>query len=134
MTNKPNDNGNFTLLCVDSIDGGVAAGRFYHGSLSSERTFLSLDQFLLATDRLLDGAEMPSRAAAGTIWRTGKIATFKIRIFFRQNASWQGSVTWLETRHEENFRSALELLSILRQALVPAQQCRMRPSSLKVAK
>ena len=135
MTQKSSDKGNFILLCIDSLEDGVAAGRFYHSCLSRKRTFRSLDQFLLETDRLLDGEQLSFTAASNSnIWHTGKIATFKVNIIFRQNNSWQGSIIWLETRHEENFRSALELLSIVRQALIPAQKGRMRPSTLKIAK
>ena len=32
---------------------------------------------------------------------------------FRQNASWQGNVTWVEKGIEESFRSALELIMLM---------------------
>ena len=50
---------------------------------------------------------------------TGKIATFSVRVIFRQNASWQGSVTWLEEKTEENFRSVLELVLLMHSATSP---------------
>ena len=136
MNRKPHDNGTFILVCVDSVENNCASGRFYHGNLDNERTFSNLNQFLVNMDRLLDSECFEASSAdenTGSIWRTGKLATFRLRIAFRQNASWQGSVMWLETRHEERFRSALELLSIFQQALIPSQEKRMRPSSLKVA-
>ena len=37
---------------------------------------------------------------------SGKLATFYVRILFRQNASWQGTVLWSEGGQEERFRSA----------------------------
>ena len=40
----------------------------------------------------------------------GKIATMTLRVMFRQNASWQGTVTWIEQNKTENFRSVLELI------------------------
>ena len=49
--------------------------------------------------------------------QTGKQATFALRILFRQNASWQGSVTWLEGKKEQSFRSALELVLLMHSAL-----------------
>ena len=136
MNSKAHDNGKFILVCVDSVENGSASGRFYPGSLDDERSFHNLSQFLVKMDHILDGddcAVVPAAGTAGTIWHTGKVATFKLRVMFRQNDSWQGSVMWLETRHEEKFRSALELLSIFRQALIPSQEKRMRPSSLKIA-
>ena len=48
---------------------------------------------------------------------SGQTATFAIRVAFRQNANWQGSVTWLEGRKEEKFRSALELFHLMDSAL-----------------
>ena len=39
-----------------------------------------------------------------------------MRVIFRQNASWQGSVTWLEEEKEENFRSVLELVLLMHSA------------------
>ena len=47
----------------------------------------------------------------------GELATFAVRIIFRQNASWQGSVVWLEGEREESFRSALELVLLMDSAL-----------------
>lgn len=129
------DNGTFLLVCVDAMENGSASGRFYPGRPNDERTFHNLSQFLVSMDRILDegtGSLPPAAENPGTIFRGGKIATFKLRVMFRQNESWQGSVMWLNTRHEETFRSALELLSIVRQALIPSQEKRMRPSSLKV--
>lgn len=49
--------------------------------------------------------------------REGKLATFVIRILFRQNASWQGSVTWLEGDVEASFRSVLELILLMDSAM-----------------
>ncbi|MBQ6876068.1 MAG: hypothetical protein IJN46_07520 [Lachnospiraceae bacterium] len=44
-------------------------------------------------------------------------ATFSVQILFRQNASWQGSVLWVERKIEESFRSVLELLLLIDNAL-----------------
>jgi hypothetical protein len=49
--------------------------------------------------------------------REGKMATFALRILFRQNASWQGSVFWYDGEQEESFRSVLELLMLMDSAL-----------------
>ena len=47
----------------------------------------------------------------------GRAATFALRVLFRQNASWQGSVSWMEGNREESFRSVLELLFLMNSAL-----------------
>lgn len=40
-------------------------------------------------------------------------ATFMVRIQYRQNATWQGQVTWAEKQQTMLFRSALELLKLM---------------------
>ena len=39
--------------------------------------------------------------------------TFILKILNNQNATWQGSVTWIDENKTLNFRSAMELLKIL---------------------
>lgn len=46
-----------------------------------------------------------------------KTGTFIVKILERQNATWQGSVTWVDKRQEQHFRSALELLKLIDGAL-----------------
>ena len=43
----------------------------------------------------------------------GEKATFVVRIQYRQNATWQGQVTWAEKNKTMSFRSALELLKLI---------------------
>ena len=40
-----------------------------------------------------------------------------MKVIFRQNASWQGTVLWLEANREESFRSVLEFALLLNSAL-----------------
>ena len=47
----------------------------------------------------------------------GKEATFVVKVLFRQNASWQGTVTWVEGQMEQSFRSVLELLFLMDSAI-----------------
>lgn len=127
----------FAILCIDAVQNDASGGRFYYGDLSAEYAFSRLDRFFLAVDNILDGGapDLPARQRENeAVWYSGKIATFKVQILYRRNAGWQGSVMWLETRHEEQFRSELELMSIIHQALIPAQKQRMCPSSLKTVK
>ena len=44
--------------------------------------------------------------------------TFVVEVVDQQNASWQGTVKWLNTGKKENFRSALELLRLIDSALI----------------
>lgn len=47
----------------------------------------------------------------------GDEATFVVHIKYRQNATWQGRVTWADKKQSMNFRSALELLKLIDSAL-----------------
>ncbi len=117
------------LLCVDSYENGVLCGRFYRPGSKSCCSFHSMSQFLWKMDQTLDHLAFPqsfnARRTFGqapsspgpvfseTTLLEGAAATFSIRVLFRQNASWQGSVRWLEGRQEQSFRSALELIFLI---------------------
>ena len=121
-----------TLVCIDSAQEGLLTGRVYHPYLPSGAEFKNLMQFLLVMEDLLDKLQFPQSFTAHRSFRmqpepapplpsenephTGKIATFSVRVIFRQIASWQGSVTWLEEEKEENFRSVLELVLLMHSA------------------
>ncbi len=124
-----------TLVCIDSYEGGVMRGRFYHPSIEGSCEFGSLSQLLVKLDQALDSGSYPQSFSARRSFssapatapsfapaqiREGEAANFYIRILFRQNASWQGSVRWLEGEREESFRSALELVFLLDSVLDPA--------------
>ena len=48
--------------------------------------------------------------------------TFVVEVIDQQNASWQGSVNWINTGKKENFRSALELIRLIDSALLSEQK------------
>ena len=48
----------------------------------------------------------------------GELATFMLHVEYRQNASWQGHVIWLEEEKLRSFQSVLELLRLMDRALV----------------
>ena len=122
-----------TIVCVDSYTNGVLVGRFYNPSRRGGEAFQSLTQFLVKMDQTLDEINLPqafdtarafgqpSEVELGSApWldnQKGILATFSVRVIFRQNASWQGSVTWLEEGREQSFRSALELVLLMDSAL-----------------
>ncbi len=45
--------------------------------------------------------------------RSNQSGTFLVKIVNSQNATWQGSITWVEEKKVQNFRSALELLKLI---------------------
>lgn len=121
-----------TLVCVDSYCNGVLRGRYYNPYMAAEQTFESLTQFLQGMEKNLEKMDFPKAYTATRTfapipersngppqnqYQPGKQATFAVKILFRQNASWQGSVTWLEGKREQSFRSALELILLMSTAL-----------------
>ena len=120
-------------LCIDSYNNGVPTGRYYHPGMEEEAcAFHSLAQFLVGAEELMDEANFPQSFTSKRSFaplpetkpgltdessQSGKLATFAIRIMFRQHASWQGSVTWVEGKGEQTFRSVLELVLLLDSAL-----------------
>ena len=95
--------------------------------------FQSLTQFLLKMEQTLDTMNLPQSFTAVRAFapppptnavisptlkqQEGALATFALRIIFRQNSSWQGSITWLEAGREQSFRSVLELIFLMDSAL-----------------
>jgi len=47
----------------------------------------------------------------------GTKSTFEVSIRFRQNATWQGHIVWVEKNLKQNFRSDLEMLKLMDEAL-----------------
>lgn len=47
----------------------------------------------------------------------GRQATFVINIRYRQNSTWQGKIQWIEEKKEQAFRSTLEMIKLMDEAL-----------------
>ena len=122
-----------TVVCIDCYENSVPQGRLYNPYLPQGRCFSSLVEFLKIMDDTLNAMQFPQSFTVVRTFapppeecsadppqerpRQGRKATFAVRILFRQNASWQGSVTWLEGGAEQSFRSALELILLMDSAL-----------------
>jgi hypothetical protein len=122
-----------TTVCIDDYADGVLSGRLYNPIVEQGIVFRGVMDFLKKVEKLLDDMKFPQAFSEnrvfqapveavlneppGCVPKDGKVATFSLRILFRQNASWQGSATWVEGRQEESFRSVLELLLLMDSAL-----------------
>ena len=121
-----------TVVCIDEYEDGVPVGRFYNPYSPNGEKFRGIVRFLERMEDTLDRMNYPQAfttarafsrpysnmaAPSGEKLREGKLATFAVRILFRQNASWQGSVTWLENDRSQSFRSVLELVLLMDSAL-----------------
>lgn len=99
-----------TIVCIDSYHSGILQGRLYGPGLQEQR-FHGLREFLGLMDTL---PERPS--SPGSIPK-GCLATFELQVLFREHASWQGVILWKEQQSRQNFRSVLELVSLMDSAL-----------------
>ena len=124
---------NTTLLCIDSYDNKIMKGRAYNPAFEGGIVFNSTMELLTRMEKMLDETQQPqSFSDKRTFWtveakpevehsdntnKTGKLATFALRIVFRQNSSWQGTIVWYNAKKEERFRSVLELLLLIDSAL-----------------
>lgn len=121
-----------TLICIDSYDGKIPRGRLYNAFLENGVEFNGTIDLLQNMERLLEEIKIPQGFAERRTFlqreafrqqfteeniKRGKRATFSLRLLFRQNASWQGSIEWHEGKSDESFRSVLELLLLIDSAL-----------------
>lgn len=127
-------------ICIDSYENGEMRGKIFNPCYSGNLEFSNLVSFLKLMEALFDKFEYPqssmtTRHFAGKkssdknseielsdsmekedylkTETRGKLATFRIQVRFRQNASWQGTLTWVEGNRTENFRSVLELIMLM---------------------
>ena len=119
------------LLCVDSYENGVPRGHMYLGQ--EGQCFDSLSQLLLRAEQLLErngGVQSFTTPRIFSLVRPlndascdaerlsrGTAATFEMRVLFRQHASWQGELLWMEKNTRQSFRSVLELITLMDSAL-----------------
>ena len=120
------------MICVDSYDDRIPSGRFHIASDQDAQSFRGLCQLLTGINQYLDREKFPQSFSElrnfqnpslretglpSSNLKPGKLATFSVRILFRQNASWQGMVTWVEGKQVEYFRSVLELIVLMDNAM-----------------
>ena len=118
-----------TVVCIDRYDKRVPEGRFYNPHCPEGVRFYGVMDLLAKLEQMLNQMRFPAtfsmvrtfadvpvmeaETAGGTESHEGEVATLAVRVLFRQNASWQGSMTWFEGQREESFRSVLEFLFLL---------------------
>lgn len=133
ITSTPRYDVRTFLISVDSYHHGTPVGRCHSPYHIKTEAFESLSQLLLIIDNLLNLENIPqsyqqirtfgdnsisqSEQISLPHLRPGKLATFTIRIHFRCNSSWQGTLAWMNKKQVQNFRSVLELIFLLDSAL-----------------
>ncbi len=127
------------IICVDSYREKLLCGRLYLQAVGTERKFNNAMQMLFLMEASMDNMCFPEEytrlkvfsdgsiklfdceaAAEVKEVESGALATFKVKVIFRQNASWQGIISWLDGAREESFRSVYEMLMLIDSALEKA--------------
>lgn len=129
-------------ICVDEYNEGEISGRVFNISFTEPQYFYSALELIKCMDSIFDnldyphagmnlrsfinnsrqenvtkgvpaGIRFPSQTPVKRLTVRGKAATFRVRVVFRQNASWQGFINWIERDITEEFKSCLEFLELL---------------------
>ena len=128
-------------ICIDEYNCGEMKGRIYSSLREEPDNFNSVITLVKQINDIFDEGDFPQatmrcrgfgkklapapkheteRKAADAVRSfatrnniRGRKATFRVRVMFRQNASWQGSLVWVEKNREENFRSVLEMMMLI---------------------
>ena len=131
---------NLINICVDRSVQGEIGGRIYHYYRREPWKFENVVQLLRYMEEFYDGIRFPEAAVMlrnfsetekedrEKTWQIlstkeevlnhqGKCATFYTYVQYRQNATWQGRLVWKEAEKEVEFRSALELIILVDNAL-----------------
>jgi len=140
-----------SVIRIYSYQDKNPVGTFYSLYYGKEIAFGNLTRLLLLMEDLMDemncpqasmksrrlqkGMKSPERSSIGeqTQPEGEAIATFKVKVLFRQQASWQGKLSWVEGKTEQAFRSALEFVKLMDSALPQPEVCQS-PQEIQMMK
>lgn len=133
------------LICinVDTVREGDCAGKIWHQYEDEAVKFNNTMRLVREMDKLYDEWDFPQKATSLRNFKNreccteadnkkeagpqmdarriqdkkGDKGTFIVHVKYRQNATWQGEVVWVEQKKRQYFRSALELLKLIDSAL-----------------
>ncbi len=130
---------NLIVICVDREKNEDYSGRLYDCCSGEPVGFENVLQMIKRMEELYDVLDYPQASTVGRCFiekrkrirrevtrvtdrtrilrQKGDLGTFVVRVQYRQNATWQGQVTWAERQETQSFRSALELLKLIDNAL-----------------
>ncbi len=132
-----------SLVCVDGIENYDIAGTLYNIFMPEPIRFTSVYEVIKILDNFFDKISFPQpyytvRAFDAKphptqrriesevqqymsedvfVSEQGKKATFVVQVQFRQNATWQGTITWTDEKKTQRFRSTLEMIKLMDGAL-----------------
>ena len=135
---------------IVSFDNGSLRGELYSHFLDKPYVFYSLLRMIEKMEEIFDKNRFPEKfmlprtfgnAKSGKRAKTkgseemndserpekneatgGSKCTFEISVKFRQNATWQGQILWAEKNLKQTFRSVLEMLKLMDEALTDGEE------------
>ena len=121
-------------ISVDTYDSGRITGTYQNIPSETIKSFDSpvdlvstLGKFMeldVLEDEILKYGlnydQLISSEACTSCRRGGQLATFSVKVMFREYFTWQGIIYWREGRVQQAFRSYKEMLYIMASALEPA--------------
>ncbi|MCM1025830.1 MAG: hypothetical protein NC432_05315 [Roseburia sp.] len=134
---KPNG----VVLCVDRRESCGIAGRIYHSYSREAIPFSGMEDVIFQLERFFDYLNFPHPTTSNRLFcegtkqeitrqeriaimkdeellnQHGDLGTFLVHVQHRQNSSWQGRITWVDQKKTVYFRSALEMLKLVSDAL-----------------
>lgn len=136
-----------TLVCVDEIKDHDFKGTLFNPYMEAPISFESIYGMIFVMDNLFNKYSFPHayyeyrtftpaakadmrnrrdieahRYMSDEVFNAehGKKATFIIQVQFRQNATWQGTITWMDKKKTQRFRSVLEMIKLMDGAISEA--------------
>lgn len=126
--------------CVNFYDGMFIRGELYNSYLKDSYKYDDISEMLGKMEDLYNYLQFPMSSTESRSFfnkkrnlekrgmakvmedeiilnKRGEKSTFIIQVQYRQNSSWQGKIIWVEDNRTQNFRSALELIKLMDEAL-----------------
>ena len=128
-------------ISIDSFTNHVLSGKVFNAYFDTEFTFENEMELLKKLEGLFDTLSFPQRFQEyrhfGKIVHSqkppmerkrktmsdmqgGGKATFVVHVQFRRNATWQGTITWVNKGETQHFRSVLEMIRLMTEAVESA--------------
>jgi hypothetical protein len=115
------------IIEIESYEFSNPVGLIKNPTFGRKIPFRSATELLMIVDELMNSLSFPQATmharsfavpprnieTSERVWGTEPIAVFKLNVVFRHNASWQGTLTWLENEEQMPFRSAFEMLMLV---------------------
>ncbi|MGE4214705.1 MAG: hypothetical protein AB7E42_08020 [Anaerotignaceae bacterium] len=125
-------------ICIDKFESDEVIGKFYHCFSDKPVVFKTSLGMINSLEKVMDMIDYPQKTTKSRIFKISKVnedkrvkeltklmsepdamknrgekATFIVEVKYRENATWQGTVKWVEENKEQSFRSALELIKLI---------------------